>query len=229
MSNAAASGGYYIAMNSEKIFAQPTTITGSIGVFGIKFDATKWAKSYGVQSDHHPHGNHEAAMHPLTPLAAGPRENIVRMIREYYDYFKGIVAAGRSLSAKEVEEVAQGRVWTGAQAKEAGLVDALGGLDRAISHARAAYATSGRVEIEHWPKSSFRLEDLSQLLGGRELSCANFVRASLAVAAGQEDGSASGSVDRYFRGLVELKFAEKPHFMLTMDENTALEIIMSGE
>ena len=128
MSNAAASGGYYIAMNSEKIFAHPTTLTGSIGIFGVKFDASEWAKSYGIRGDYYPHGSHAAAIHPLTPLTKGTKDNIARFVLDYYDYFKSIVATGRSMSAEEVEKVAQGRVWTGEQAKEIGLVDGLGGL-----------------------------------------------------------------------------------------------------
>ncbi len=133
MSNAAASGGYYIAMESEKIFANSTTLTGSIGVFGIKFDASKWANSYGITGDYYPHGSHGASLHPLTPLTPRMKNNIARIVLDYYDYFKGIVSTGRSLSINEVEEVAKGRVWTGEQAKEVNLVDAIGGLDRAVS------------------------------------------------------------------------------------------------
>jgi protease-4 len=74
MSNAAASGGYYISMNSEKIFANPTTYIESIGVFGIKFDASEFAKSFGVTGDYYPHGSHAAAMHLLTPLTPGTKK-----------------------------------------------------------------------------------------------------------------------------------------------------------
>jgi len=229
MSNAAASGGYYIAMNSEKIFAQPTTLTGSIGVFGVKLDASKWAKSYGVRSDCYPHGSHAAAMNPLTPLTTGTKENIARIVLDYYDYFKSIVATRRFLSDEQVEEVAQGRVWTGEQAKEVGLVDALGGLDRAISYAKAAHTNSDEVEIEHWPRSSFRLEDLPKLISGQPSSDVDFAQALLAVTMGLEDNVKSGSVEQLLKNLTELKFAEKPHFMLTIDEKTALDLIMDGE
>lgn len=122
MGNAAASGGYYIATNSNKIFAQPTTLTGSIGVFLIKFDATKFAKSYGIRSDFHPRGSHSAAPSPLAPLTKQTEDNLARISLSFYDYFKKIVADSRSLTVDQVENLAQGRVWTGEQAKEIGLV-----------------------------------------------------------------------------------------------------------
>lgn len=122
MGSYAASGGYYIATNSKKIFADSTTLTGSIGVFLVKFDASNWAKSYGIRSDYHPYGSHSAAAHPLTPLTPGMKENFERLSLSFYDYFKKIVSDARSLSVDEVEKIAQGRVWTGEQAKEVGLI-----------------------------------------------------------------------------------------------------------
>ena len=231
MSNAAASGGYYISMNSEKIFAQPTTITGSIGVFGVKLDASKWANSYGVRGDYYPKGSHAAAMHPLTPLTQNMKDNIARMILDYYDYFKGIVSTGRSLSLDEVENVAAGRVWTGEQAKEVGLVDALGGLERAISYAKKAHTKTEEVEVDHWPKTKFSLGDLPGLLASQEMSCEDIARTILISAMGLEDKSNdnNASIEQLLSGQTKLKFAEKPHFMLTMDESTALDIILRGE
>ncbi|EED95006.1 hypothetical protein THAPSDRAFT_261589, partial [Thalassiosira pseudonana CCMP1335] len=154
MANYAASGGYYISTNAERIFAQPTTLTGSIGVYGIKFDASQWAKSYGIRSDYYPHGSHGATVHPLTPLTQSMKLNLDRTTLGYYDYFKSIVAKGRSLSPQQVESIAQGRVWTGEQAKEVGLVDAIGGLERAISYVKSAHTTTEKVQVEYWPKKS---------------------------------------------------------------------------
>ena len=228
MSNAAASGGYYISMSSKKIFANPTTYTGSIGVFGIKFDASEFAKSYGVTGDHYPRGNHAAAMHPLTPLTPVTKKNIERTVLDYYDYFKAVVAAGRSLSMDDVEEVSRGRVWTGEQAREVGLVDALGGLDRAVSYTKRAYATTERVEVDHFPRKF----SLLQLLSGLESSSsyADVCRASLAVMLGLGDGdNERGSLIKLLCDLSELKFAKKPHFMMTMDEETAIDIITKGD
>jgi protease-4 len=228
MSNAAASGGYYISMNSEKIFANPTTYTGSIGVFGIKFDASEFAKSFGVTGDYYPHGSHAAAMHPLTPLTPGTQKNIERMVLDYYEYFKAIVAAGRSLSVDDVEEVARGRVWTGDQAREVGLVDALGGLDRAISYAKRVHATTERVEVDHYPRKSSLLEGL--LSSGGSRSHADVVRASFAMLMGFGDGGKELRQGEKFLGqLSEMKFANMPYFMLTMDEETAIDVIMKGD
>jgi protease-4 len=227
MSNAAASGGYYIAMSSKRIFANPMTLTGSIGVFGIKFDASEFAKSYGVTGDYHPRGSHAAAENPLTPLTPGMKENIARTVRDYYDYFKAIVATGRAMSVDDVEEVARGRVWTGEQAREVGLVDALGGLDRAVSYARKTYATTDRVEVDHYPRRSSMWDVLQSSRGS---SYMNILRASFAVMLGfGNGGSERGSVEKLLGGLSELKFAKTPHFMLTMDEETAVDVIMKGD
>ena len=122
MGTAAASGGYYIATKSKKIFAQPTTLTGSIGVFLIKFAATNFAKSYGIHSDYHPRGSHSAATSPFAPLTPAMKDNLTRISLSFYNYFKKIVADSRSLSVVQVENLAQGRVRTGEQAKKIGLV-----------------------------------------------------------------------------------------------------------
>ena len=98
------------------------------------------------------------------------------MVLDYYEYFKAIVAAGRSLLVDDVEEVARRRVWTGDQAREVGLVDALGGLDRAISYAKRAHATTERVEVDHYPRKSSLLEGL--LSSGESWSHAGVVRES---------------------------------------------------
>merc|ERR1712232_352004 len=80
------------------------------------------------------------------------RINISRNMNRVYDYFKEIVASARNMSLEEVEAVAQGRVWTGEQAKENGLVDELGGIDRALSYAIKTHTSSGAGEVEVWPK-----------------------------------------------------------------------------
>jgi len=214
MSNSAASGGYYISTSSEKIFALPTTLTGSIGVFGLKLDVSKWAHSYGIHAEHYPRGSHDAATHPLTPLTPGTRQNIARITLDFYEYFKAIVAANRSLSAEEVERVARGRVWTGAQAKDVGLVDALGGLECAIAYAKNAHAQTAEVEVEHWPKTG---------------SYADIFRSVRDATLGQDEKAKAVSVPQFLSDLTELKFADKPHYMLTMDEKTAMELIMKRE
>ena len=228
MSNAAASGGYYIAMNLEKIFANPTTYTGSIGVFGIKFDASEFAKSFGVTSDYYPHGSHAATMHLLTPLTPGTQKNIKRMVLDYYKYFKAIVATRWSLSVDDIEEVARRCVWTGDQAREVGLVNALGRLDRAISYAKRAHAMMERVEVDHYPRKSSLLEGL--LSSGGSWSHADVVRASFMMLMGFGGGGKELRQGEKILGeLSEMKFAKMPYFMLTMDEETAIDVIMKGD
>lgn len=229
MSNAAASGGYYISMNSEKIYANPTTITGSIGVFGIKFDASKLANDYGITTDEYPRGSHASTLNPLTPLTPDTKENITRIIQDYYDYFKSIVSTGRSLSLDDVEKVAQGRVWTGEQAKEVGLVDAIGGLDRAVSYAKKTHATTEHVEVDYYPKKLSLMEQLG-LGKGQVVSYVDFLQASVAVMIGVTDGCIEpGSTLHQFLGeLTNVKIATTPHFMMTMDEETALDVILKG-
>jgi protease-4 len=218
MSNAAASGGYYISTSCEKIFANPTTTTGSIGVFGIKFDASEWGKDYGIRSDHYPHGSHAASLNPLVPLTPGTKDNISRMVAGFYDYFKNIVATGRSMSVDEVERVAQGRVWTGEQAKENGLVDALGGLDRAISYAKSTHTKSESVDVEYWP----RKKGLWDLISGKE-SLAE------AITLVKNSTDETDTIVHFLNEMSKLKFAERPHFMLTIDEKTALDLILGGD
>jgi len=151
MSNAAASGGYYIATACDKIFALPNSITGSIGVYGIKFDATGLAAQYGVNVQHIATGPVSSTYSPFQPLTRKMQDNLSRNVDRVYDYFKEIVSSGRHLSPEETEAIAQGRVWTGEQALQVGLVDYLGGLDRAVLFAKKNY-TSGEPDIEVWPK-----------------------------------------------------------------------------
>lgn len=222
MSNAAASGGYYISTSCDKIFANPTTITGSIGVFGVKLDASKWAKDYGIRSDYYPHGSHGAALSPLVKLTPGTKDNITRMVAGFYDYFKQIVANGRSMSVDEVERVAKGRVWTGEQAKEVGLVDFLGGLDRAISYAKSTHAKSDNVSVEYWP----RKKGIWDMISDKE-SLDEIVSEAIF-----HTNSTTEEIDTMmslFNELKHLSFADKPHYMLTMDEKTALDLILRGE
>lgn len=226
MSNLAASGGYYISTNCEKIFAQPTTLTGSIGIYGIKFDASKWAKSYGVHSDHYPREGHGAVLNPLAPLNPKSKEMLARMTAENYDYFKSIVATGRSLSIGQVEAIAQGRVWTGEQAKEIGLVDELGGLHRAISYAKTVHTSTEDVCLEYWPKKTSILETLYQLLSTQQ-SLIDALQSF--IVKGIEFRNKRGSTDILLKGLDDIEFAKKMHIMATMDERTALDLILSGE
>ena len=162
MGNTCASGGYYIATGCNRIFALPTTITGSIGVFAIKFDFTGLAKKYGISVQHITTGPYSASYHPFQPLNPLVKYNFSQNVDRYYLYFKSIVGESRGMGAKEVEYLAQGKVWTGGEAKHNGLVDELGGLERAVIYARREY-TNGEAEVERWPKPESVLQRLHRV------------------------------------------------------------------
>lgn len=161
--NTGASGGYYIATDCDRIFALPNTVTGSIGVFGVRLDMTGFAARYGIHVDHLSGGPHTFTYSPFHPMTRAMKSNFSRSIDRYYDHFKSIVAHGRGLSLEHVEDIAQGRVWTGEQAKTIGLVDELGGLDRALAYAKRKY-TGGDASVEVWPKPKTFM-DLMKALG----------------------------------------------------------------
>ena len=165
-SNMAASGGYYLSAHCDRIFALPTTITGSIGVFGVKFDATGLARDYGVCFEHVGTGEFSAANSLFQPMTPKVEAAFKRKMNETYDSFKAIVSSGRNLSLKEVEARAQGRVWTGREALDQSLVDELGGLDKAISYAKVHHTKTGNAEVEYWPKPPSVTSVISKLMGG---------------------------------------------------------------
>ena len=135
MGDVAASGGYYIAAGADYIFAEPTTITGSIGVFGILPLVEDLAENWGVRAEQvstHPNALLYSPMKSLTPSA---RQEIRQQIKRVYSTFLERVATGRNMSVEEVDMVAQGRVWSGSDAYNIGLVDSLGGLEEAVAYA----------------------------------------------------------------------------------------------
>lgn len=153
MGNVAASGGYYIASNCERIYALPTTITGSIGAFGLRIDLTGMASQYGVKVQHVVAGPFSLSSSAFQPLTKPIKENSSASVDRVYDFFKSHVSEGRGMSLEEVEALAQGRVFTGDQAKNAGLVDELGDLTRVIGYANRNY-TSGYAQVEVWPEQT---------------------------------------------------------------------------
>ena len=166
-SNMAASGGYYLSAHCDRIFALPTTITGSIGVFGVKFDTTGLARDYGVSFEHIGTGEFSASNSLFQPMTPKVEAAFKRKMNETYDGFKAIVASGRNLSLKEVEARAQGRVWTGREALDQSLVDELGGLDKAISYAKVHHTKTGNAKVEYWPKPPSFNSVISKLMGGK--------------------------------------------------------------
>lgn len=134
MGNLAASGGYYIACNADKIYAEPTTITGSIGVFGALPNFSVVAGRMGINAEQVA-TNKAPSYSVFEPITEEFREYIKGSIDDIYKTFVSHVAEGRKLSFDQVDAIAQGRVWTGKEALEKGLVDELGNLDDAVAYA----------------------------------------------------------------------------------------------
>lgn len=153
----AASGGYFIAASADKIFAQPTSITGSIGVISMIMNMEKfWENKLGITFDRVQTGPYA----DLFNFNRAVREDEVEILRELtskiYDDFLQIVANGRGMTVDEVHAIGQGRVWTGLQAKENGLIDELGGLNDAIaSAAEMAEIEDYRIKVLPRPKKPF--------------------------------------------------------------------------
>lgn len=134
MGSTAASGGYWIAANADKIYAEPTTITGSIGVFGMFLTADKALNSLGIHTDGL--GTTDfTGVSPTQPLPEHIKQIVQMNVENTYQRFLDLVAEGRGMTPEAVDKVAQGRVWVGTDAKKLGLVDELGSLDNAAAEA----------------------------------------------------------------------------------------------
>lgn len=150
MSDLAASGGYYMAMGCDTIVAQPNTITGSIGIFGVLFEAEDLLKNkIGVTTDRVNTGGFSDLGNPSRKMTEAEKQIIQNQVNRGYEIFTTKAAEGRNMPIEALLKVASGRVWTGAQAKERGLVDVLGNLDDAIAIAaqKAGVADDYRVRI----------------------------------------------------------------------------------
>ena len=142
MGDLAASGGYWISMNADRIYADPSTITGSIGIFGLIPNFTRTLDKIGVHTDGVSTTRIAGAFDVTRPLDPQVGRVVQAVIDKGYADFTGKVADARGKSVEQVDEVARGRVWSGAQAKERGLVDEMGNLGQAITDA------AGRAELE---------------------------------------------------------------------------------
>jgi protease-4 len=151
MGNVAASGGYYIAANADEIIAQPTTITGSIGVWGVLPNVNRLANRWGINAEQVTTNKQALQYSPFEPLSNATRNEIKLGIDQIYQTFLSRVADGRGMTKEAVHKIAQGRVWSGVEAKEIGLVDQLGGLDVALERA-ATLAELDSYKITTYPK-----------------------------------------------------------------------------
>lgn len=167
MSDLAASGGYYISMAAEAIVAQPATLTGSIGIFSGKVVIGEALARVGVTTATVQSGRNASLSSPFAPFTPEQRAKVMEYMGAFYDTFIEKAAAARGTSPEAIDARAQGRVWTGRQALEQGLIDSLGGLDTAIAIAkqRAGIAADEDVELVVYPPSRTLYEALTQQLG----------------------------------------------------------------
>ncbi len=168
MSDLAASGGYYIAMPADVIVAQPSTLTGSIGIFGGKFVTGGVYEKLGAHIESTSIGRHAEMESPTRPFNESERKKVQEQLQSFYDDFVEKAARSRHTTPERIDSVAQGRVWTGRQAQEQGLVDELGGLDRAIAVAkeRAKIDPDEDVEIVTYPRPKSFYEMVSDGFSG---------------------------------------------------------------
>ena len=154
MSDVAASGGYYIAAAADVVVAQPGTLTGSIGVVGGKFAIGGTLEKLGVNVETITDGAMAGMNSPFSPFSDETRVRVQQQIDATYETFVQRVADGREMSRDDVHAIAQGRVWTGRQARDRGLVDELGGLRRALELAkeRAGIAADQEVTVVPFPR-----------------------------------------------------------------------------
>jgi protease-4 len=171
MSDVAASGGYYVSMAATAIVAEPATITGSIGVVGGKFNLRDLYHKLGITKDSVGRGRHALLESDYRDWS----DEEIRLVRSHMEHlyraFLAKAAEGRRKTEDEIHEVARGRIWTGRQAKERGLVDELGGLARALAIAKekAGIAADRDVSIVRYPEPKGLLEILQESFGVRAL------------------------------------------------------------
>ena len=178
MSDVAGSGGYWVAMAADAIVAHPTTITGSIGVVFTKFNLDPFLEWIGMRMERlETHAGADAL--GFGPLGETEKERILAWMEEVYDLFTGHVAAERELDQARVEEIAQGRIWSGRDALEIGLVDRLGGLDEAFALAKekAGLDPEQKYPLEIFPRQRTLFETLVSSDWGTAVEALRGVRA----------------------------------------------------
>ena len=184
MGDLAASGGYWISMNADRIWADPSTITGSIGIFGLIPNFTRTLDKIGVHTDGVGTTRFAGAFDVTRPLDPAVGQVIQSVIDKGYADFTGKVAAARGKPVEAIDAVARGRVWSGAQAKERGLVDELGGLREAIADAAARVKLeSGKYRVSYVEKAATPFAQFMSGFAGSRVGAALLQDSGLARAA----------------------------------------------
>ncbi|CEJ43472.1 Protease 4 (Endopeptidase IV) (Prot ease IV) (Signal peptide peptidase) [Umezakia ovalisporum] len=169
MGDVAASGGYWIASDSTRIFAKPTTVTGSIGVFGVLFNGQKLANDNGITWDMVKTARYADSQTLTRPKSPQELAIYQRGVDRIYNLFLDKVAQGRKIPPAKVAEIAQGRVWSGKEAQKIGLVDEMGGMNAAIEYAVKEAKLGDNWQLQEYPKVT-SLEERFFGLAGQEIS-----------------------------------------------------------
>ena len=181
MGQYAASGGYYVSANADKIVAMPATITGSIGVLGGKVALEETFAKVGYNIEGITIGGDYAGAYSVDePFNQGQRAAYRGQLEDIYEDFTTRVAEGRDMPIERVKEIAKGRVWTGAQAKDIGLVDELGGIMKAIEVAKemAEIDADAKINLKRFPREKSTSEQLEELFGGSAQMSENLAQMS---------------------------------------------------
>ena len=197
MGNVAASGGYYIAAGADKIYAEPTTVTGSIGVFGTIPNISELAKNIGINAEQVGTNANSVDYSFFEPMKDDYRNRVQESIEDTYETFLERVSSGRNMTMAQADSLAQGRVWSGVDAKRLGLVDELGSLDDAIA-AAAELAELGEYGIKKFPKYKSGFERFMEDIGGVSAKTKeNIIK--------EELGNETYSILREFKSAMEQK------------------------
>lgn len=202
MSDVAASGGYYIACGATKIFALADTLTGSIGVVGGKLAPEGALARHGIASFPRGRGKRATMMASLGPWTPDERATVQQMMESIYRVFVGRVAEGRGKKPAEVDAIAQGRVWTGADALRLGLVDELGGLDAALAEATKLGGVGKLADVEVYP-GELTLRDVVGSFG--EVQSALSPSSALAALAREVSPEAMTVIERALRTVTRFR------------------------
>jgi protease-4 len=165
MGDYAASGGYYISCCANKIVAAPNTITGSIGIFGMFFTMDELSRKIGLSYDVVKTNDFSDLGSTVRPMTTGEKMKIQAYVNRGYDLFVKRCADGRKMKDEAIRAIAEGRVWTGAKAKEIGLVDEIGGLDKAIKIA-AKLGKSDKYRLVYYPEKKDVMTELMEEFSG---------------------------------------------------------------
>jgi len=169
----AASGGYYISCGADKIFSEPTTLTGSIGVFALIPNMQKFFNNkLGIYFDGVKTGKYSDFVNSFRPLTANEKSILQKQVNTVYKTFAGNVASGRKMKFDDVDKIGQGRIWSGLQGKEIGLVDEIGGLNSAIEEAKNLAGIEEYRLIEY-PEIKDPIEEIVENIG-KDLSAKIF-------------------------------------------------------